>query len=72
MANMYFIALVLPTEINDEILKWKLFMKDHFNCLVALRSPAHITLVPPFWMNDDLENKLEGCDQSILPTPGPV
>ncbi len=34
-------------------------MKDHFNCLVALRSPAHITLVPPFWMNDDLENKLE-------------
>ena len=33
-------------------------MKDHFKCLVALRSPAHITLVPPFWMNDDLENKL--------------
>ena len=59
MANMYFIALVLPAEINDEILKWKLFMKDHFNCLVALRSPAHITLVPPFWMNDNLENKLE-------------
>jgi 2'-5' RNA ligase len=59
MANMYFIALVLPTEINDEILKWKLFMRDHFNCLVALHSPAHITLVPPFWMNDNLENKLE-------------
>ena len=34
-------------------------MKDHFNCLVALRSPAHITLVPPFWMNDNLESKLE-------------
>lgn len=34
-------------------------MKDRFNCLVALRSPAHITLVPPFWMNDNLENKLE-------------
>jgi 2'-5' RNA ligase len=58
MARMYFIALVLPREINEEILKWKLFMKDHFKCLVALRSPAHITLVPPFWMNDDLENKL--------------
>jgi len=56
---MYFIALVLPANINDEILKWKLFMKDHFNCLVALRSPAHITLVPPFWMNDNLESKLE-------------
>ena len=34
-------------------------MKEHFNCLVALRSPAHITLVPPFWMTSDLENKLE-------------
>ncbi len=34
-------------------------MKDRFNCSVALRSPAHITLVPPFWMNDNLENELE-------------
>jgi 2'-5' RNA ligase len=59
MANMYFVALVLPGEINDEILKWKLFMKDHFNCMVALRSPAHITLVPPFWMSDNLQNTLE-------------
>jgi len=56
---MYFIALVLPAEINNELLKWKLFMKDHFNCSVALRSPSHITLVPPFWMNDNLENNLE-------------
>jgi 2'-5' RNA ligase len=56
---MYFIALVLSTEINEEILKWKLFMKDHFNCLVALRSPAHITLIPPFWMSDSLEDTLE-------------
>lgn len=63
---MYFIALVLPAEINDEILKWKLFMKDHFKCLVALRSPAHITLVPPFWMNDNLENKLEDAISQFL------
>jgi len=61
MASMYFIAFVLPTDINDEVLKWKLFMNEHFNCFVALRSPAHITLVPPFWMNDDLENKLENA-----------
>jgi len=59
MANMYFIALVLPTWINEEVLKWKLYMKEHFNCLVALRSPAHITLVPPFWMDGELEKKLE-------------
>ena len=34
-------------------------MKEKFDCSVALRSPAHITLVPPFWMSDDLEHKLE-------------
>src|SRR6476619_3498149 len=56
---MYFIALVLPAEINDEVLKWKIFMRDHFDCVVALRSPAHVTLIPPFWMSDNLENKLE-------------
>ena len=59
MANMYFIALVAPKEINEEILKWKQFMKEQFGCLVALRSPAHITLIPPFWMENTLENKLE-------------
>jgi len=59
MAKMYFIALVLPAGVNDEILRWKQFMKERFQCLVALRSPAHVTLVPPFWMNSDLENELK-------------
>src|ERR1700730_14631386 len=61
MANMYFIALVAPKEINEEVLKWKLFMKDRFECTVALRSPAHITLIPPFWMESAWENKLENA-----------
>ncbi len=34
-------------------------MKEQFDCSVALRSPAHITLIPPFWMNEVLENKLQ-------------
>jgi len=58
MASMYFIAIVLPPSLDQEIRKWKQYMKEHFNCEVALRSPAHITLVPPFWMNDELEDKL--------------
>jgi 2'-5' RNA ligase len=59
MANMYFIALVASKEINEDVLKWKHWMKEQFGCVVALRSPAHITLIPPFWMEDALENKLE-------------
>jgi len=34
-------------------------MKERFDCSVALRSPAHITIVPPFWMDQALENKLQ-------------
>src|SRR5215468_2128285 len=34
-------------------------MKERFGCLVALRSPAHVTLVPPFWMIHELQKKLE-------------
>jgi 2'-5' RNA ligase len=55
---MYFLALVASEEINKEVLKWKQFMKEHFECAVALRSPAHITLIPPFWMEERLEQDM--------------
>ena len=56
--NMYFIAIVAPEEINREVLKWKNYFKDHFDCTVALKSPAHITLIPPFWMKEEFEDDL--------------
>jgi len=57
--NMYFIAIVCPPEIDEHILAWKMWMKEKYDCQVALRSPAHITLVPPFWMRPDLEDDLK-------------
>lgn len=33
-------------------------MKENYRCEAALKSPAHITLVPPFWMESDAENDL--------------
>jgi 2'-5' RNA ligase len=56
--NMYFIAIVAPEDINQQILKWKNFFKEKYGCSVALRSPAHVTIIPPFWMNEELENDL--------------
>ena len=56
--NMYFVAIVAPAEINEQVLKWKNFFKERFQCIVALKSPAHITLVAPFWMKEELENDL--------------
>jgi 2'-5' RNA ligase len=58
VVQMYFIAHVLPAEINEDILVFKEKMFDLFGCTTGLKSPAHITLVPPFWMKKDLEESL--------------
>lgn len=56
--NMYFIALVLPNELDKLVLKWKRYMQDNYNCKVSLKSPAHITIIPPFWLEPAKENQL--------------
>ena len=56
--NMYFVALVAPPGINEDVLKWKNFFRERYECMVALKSPAHITLIPPFWMKEELEDDL--------------
>ena len=55
---MYFIAIVLPQDLNEKVLKYKNLMFEKYNCKVGLKSPAHITLVPPFWMNEEKEEQL--------------
>jgi 2'-5' RNA ligase len=55
---LYFIGIVIPAEINNRVMEWKNYMLQHFRCKVALRSPAHITLIPPF--------NLEKADEALL------
>jgi 2'-5' RNA ligase len=62
---MYFIALVLPDELNRDILKWKHYMHEHHQCKVGLKSPAHITLIPPFWLDETKENNLLTAIDSV-------
>lgn len=38
-------------------------MQQRFGCRNALRSPAHITLIPPFWWSDEREAELQ---QAVL------
>ena len=59
---MFFIALLLPEELNEKVRAYKKYMQERYGCSVALRSPAHITLVPPFWFD---ENKEAGLIQSV-------
>jgi 2'-5' RNA ligase len=55
---VYFIGIVAPPAINNQVMAWKTYMLQHFNCKVALRSPAHITLIPPFNLKTDVEPQL--------------
>jgi 2'-5' RNA ligase len=69
--RLYFIALVLPDELNKEILLFKNGMAERWGCKVALKSPAHITLVPPFRMEqvaeENLLRDLDGLSKTMPP-----
>lgn len=48
MKKLYFIAVVFESDIEQRVRKLKLVARDRFDSARALRSPAHITMVPPF------------------------
>src|SRR6201988_3109775 len=56
--NMYFVAIVCPPATDKDVLQFKNWMNEQFGCVVALKSPAHITLIPPFWLDESEEEKL--------------
>lgn len=56
---LHFIAIVPPETINQRVLEWKHYMRDQFRCKVALKSPAHITLIAPFDMPDPFQAALQ-------------
>ncbi len=57
--RMYFIAILCPPELDKKVLQFKYWMKEQFGSVVALKSPAHITLIQPFWMEEGSEEKLK-------------
>jgi len=56
--QMYFLAVVCPQETDKIVLSYKHWMRDRFGCTAALKSPAHITLVAPFWLSETDEPQL--------------
>jgi 2'-5' RNA ligase len=56
---MYFMAVVLPPELDAKILPYKKWMAEKYNCKVGLKSPAHITIISPFWMEEEKEVRLQ-------------
>lgn len=56
--HMYFVAILCPDELDKKIFQFKQWMKEGFGCMVAKKSPAHITLIPPFWLEEEREKGL--------------
>ena len=59
--DMYFLAVLCPDELDKKILVIKHWIKEHTGSVVALKSPAHITLIQPFWLEADREEQLQNA-----------
>lgn len=70
---LWFIALLPPEPIREEVTAFKEYAAEHFGSRRALRSPAHITLFPPFQMERSqlpaLESELETFSRQQLSFP---
>ncbi len=62
MSGLYFVALVPDEPILSEVSELKQYCRDHFESGHALRSPAHLTLYPPFRANRE---SLEACSTAL-------
>ena len=58
MDKLYFIAVIPPQEIADEVTAFKDVFAEQYESKAALRSPAHITLVSPFKVGEPQHEKL--------------
>ncbi|MEQ9466987.1 MAG: 2'-5' RNA ligase family protein [Ekhidna sp.] len=65
MESLYFIAIVPPADIQDEITKLKHEVADKYDSKHALRSPPHITLHMPFKWKDKRFFELEGVMKKL-------
>lgn len=56
--QLYFIAILPPSPILEEIDELKLYFKRHYQSKASLNSPPHITLHMPFEWKEEKEVKL--------------
>ncbi|MBS1487756.1 MAG: 2'-5' RNA ligase family protein [Bacteroidetes bacterium] len=56
----YFLAIVPPSPVREEIQAMKEYISGKYNCQAALRSPPHITLHMPFQWKEKKEDVLCG------------
>src|SRR5687768_7463262 len=57
-SKLFFIAIIPPSPVYDEVLKMQQHFKEKYNAKAALNSPPHVTLHMPFRWKVEKENIL--------------
>jgi 2'-5' RNA ligase len=55
---MYYIAIVAESPVAEDVQRFKEEMREEFGCIAAMKSPAHITLIAPFYFSKGLSKIL--------------
>lgn len=55
---LYYIAAICPEDINVQVNVFKQYMQEKYGSRAAQKSPAHLTIVPPFKAEEDMEKQL--------------
>lgn len=63
--NLKLIALLLPDSLSDQVKKEQFFIAKTWGPKHALRTPPHITLIPPISVTDAEENSLQELADKI-------
>jgi len=70
--RLFFVALLPPQSIQDEVNQIKQYFADRYASCKAFNSPPHVTLQPPFkWLTDNLE-VLQDCLRAFAACRPPV
>ncbi len=57
--ELYFFALLTPFTISGEVDEIKREFANKYESTKAMRTPSHITIIPPFFANNEFETAIE-------------
>lgn len=69
--GLYFVALIPPDDIAEEVKAFKELAASRFHSRRALASPAHITLQPPFKWSENRIAEITRLLEEFAPTIAP-
>jgi len=69
---LYFLAILPNAAIQAEVTAFKQYAREHFRSGRALRSPPHITLIPPFRWKKEESNLIDPYARFALAADHPA